>query len=259
MPLFSPDSPLVAAVHASPKCGERRPPAASAPDMLILHYTGMEAADAACRRLCEPDSEVSSHYLVFEDGRIAQLVPESARAWHAGVASWEGASDINSRSIGIEIANPGHDYGYPDFPAAQIEAVIALCRDILARHAIRADRVLAHSDVAPSRKRDPGEKFPWAALHDNGVGHWVPQAPIVRGKVFRLGDRGDEIRALQERLGDYGYGISPTGEFGRATEDVVAAFQRHFRPALVDGAADPSTQATLRELLAARPAAGERQ
>ncbi len=250
-PRFSPDSRLVKAVHPSPNFGERR--GVIAPDMLILHYTGMEDSDAALRRLCEESSEVSAHYLVFEDGRIVQMVPEDKRAWHAGVSSWEGESDINSRSIGIEIANPGHDFGYPAFPKKQIRAVIALCKDIVKRHKIRADRVLAHSDVAPARKQDPGEKLPWAQLHKKGVGHWVRPARTLRRKSFRLGDRGEEIRAVQGMLAAYGYEVSPTGTFDENTRNIVIAFQRHFRPRRVDGIIDASTRLTLTKLLSKRP------
>ncbi len=248
---FSPDSRLVKAIEPSPNFGERR--GVIAPDMLILHYTGMEDPDAALRRLCKKSSEVSAHYLVFEDGRIVQMVPEEKRAWHAGVSSWGGESDINSRSIGIEIANPGHDFGYPKFPKKQIEVVIALCKDIVKRHNIRADRVLAHSDVAPARKQDPGEKFPWAQLHKKGIGHLVPPARTLRRKSFRLGDRGEEIRAAQEMLKAYGYEVSPTGNFDENTRDVVIAFQRHFRPRRIDGILDASTRLTLTKLLSKRP------
>ena len=199
--------------------------------MLLLHYTGMPEADAALARLCSADAQVSAHYLVFEDGRIVQLVPEAQRAWHAGAASWAGDTDINSASIGIEIANPGHEHGYQDFPDAQIDAVIALCRDIVARHGIRADRVLAHSDVAPTRKEDPGEKFPWRMLHAAGVGHWVEPLPIeTAGKTLTPGDRGETVRALQAELRRYGYGIEETGVYDDLTAAVVRAFQRHFRP-----------------------------
>src|SRR6266566_5314409 len=161
MQVFSSDSPSVCQVRPSPNHDERM----LATDILLLHYTGMTSTAAAIERLCDPAARVSSHYVVDEYGKVLQLVPEARRAWHAGESSWEGASDINSRSIGIEIANPGHGLGYPDFPPAQIAAVIGLCRDLVTRHRIRADRVLAHSDVAPERKMDPGEKFPWAELH----------------------------------------------------------------------------------------------
>ena len=149
--------------------------------MLVLHYTGMEREERALKWLCDPESSVSCHYLVFEDGRVAQLVDEADRAWHAGKSFWAGETDINSRSIGIEIANPGHQYGYSGFPDAQMDAVIALCREILGRHPIPPQRVLAHSDIAPARKEDPGELFPWDRLHAEGIGHWVLPEPIGRG------------------------------------------------------------------------------
>jgi len=221
--------------------------------MILLHYTGMPDEKEALERLCDVGSQVSAHYLVFEDGRIFQLVQENRRAWHAGESFWAGETDINSCSIGIEIANPGHDYFYPDFPKRQIAALTALCRGIQTRHTIPPERVLAHSDVAPARKRDPGEKFPWRTLHESGVGHWVRPAPIIRGgNILALGDRGDAITALQDALGRYGYGLNVNGIYDSATHDVVTAFQRHFRPEQVDGIADQSTRGTLNELQAQR-------
>lgn len=249
---FRPDSPLVARVVASPNHEARRDVAQ--PDILLLHYTGMRTTQAALERLCDPAARVSSHYLVFEDGRILQLVPESERAFHAGESSWEGTRDINSRSIGIEIGNPGHDEGCPEFPNAQIEAVIALSRDILSRWPITAFRVLAHSDVAPARKRDPGERFPWARLAAAGVGLWVEPEPVVSGVALRPGDRGEKVADLQRALADYGYGVAPNGLYDAGTEEVVTAFQRHFRPTRVDGIADTSTAATLKKLFARRAA-----
>jgi N-acetylmuramoyl-L-alanine amidase len=161
-------------------------------------------------------------------------------------------SDINSCSIGIEIANPGHDYGYPDFPVAQIESVIALCREILARQAIPPERVLAHSDVAPLRKNDPGEKFPWDELFHAGVGLWVPAVEREGSQALSAGVRGADVTALQRRLADYGYGLAASGFYDATTAAVVTAFQRHFRPAQVDGVADSGTLATVDALLAAR-------
>ncbi len=219
-------------------------------DILLLHYTGMRSAEAAVKWLADPASKVSSHYFVDEDGRIVAMVDEDRRAWHAGKAFWAGETDINSRSIGIEIANPGHEFGYRPFPDAQIDAAIALCRDILARHAIPPERVLAHSDVAPLRKQDPGELFPWAKLAAAGIGHWVEPAPIAEGPVVRRGDSGAAVTDLKQRLRTYGYGLGRESEFDTETEAVVAAFQRHFRPERVDGIADPSTVATLERLLA---------
>jgi len=220
--------------------------------MIVLHYTGMKDGAAALARLCDPEAKVSSHYLVYEDGRVAQLVAESRRAYHAGLSSWHGCVDINSRSIGIEIVNGGHDYECPEFPDAQIVAVIALCRDIQARWPIRPENVVAHSDVAPARKRDPGERFPWRTLFEGGVGLWVEPAPWSNGDVLQRGDRGSDVRALKAALADWGYGVPLTGDYDDATCEVVTAFQRHFRPQCVDGVADASTRQTLRRLLEAR-------
>lgn len=249
---FRPDSRLVSDVAPSPNHEERA--GGRAADMLLLHYTGMQSTLAAIARLRDQNApRVSSHYLIDEEGTVLQLVPEARRAWHAGASQWAGESDINSCSIGIEIANPGHDFGYPDFPPHQIATVIALCTDILARHKIPAARVLAHSDVAPGRKQDPGEKFPWQDLHKAGVGHWVSPAPITESGALTEGDNGDDVRELQALLSAYGYGIPSTGEYDAATRDVVEAFQRHFRPARVDGIADQSTRKTLFALGATRP------
>ncbi|MFB2550752.1 N-acetylmuramoyl-L-alanine amidase [Ensifer soli] len=241
-----------ALVSPSPNHGERKE--ARTPDMILLHYTGMETAEAALTWLRNPASEVSSHYFVHEDGRIEQLVPESRRAWHAGRSLWKGDADINSASIGIEIANSGHPGGLPAFPGAQIDAVIALCRDCAARWRIAPERVLGHSDVAPGRKVDPGEAFPWERLHAAGVGHLVPSQPVSGGRFLQRGDEGQPVEALQAMLALYGYGIEVTGEYCAFTEGVVAAFQRHFRRERVDGIADASTIATLHRLLSALPA-----
>ena len=250
--LFSPDSFIVTDVAPSPNQDERKLPV----DMILLHYTGMRSGEAALQRLCAPESKVSSHYVVFENGRIVQCVPEDKRAWHAGVSFWAGETDINSCSIGIEIVNPGHEFGYDDFPLRQVAAVISLCRSIVTRRGpIPPDRVLAHSDVAPARKQDPGEKFPWPLLFESGIGHWVRPAPLdLAGDAVNPGDEGEPVHHLQRSLAAYGYGIEVTGRYDEATADVVAAFQRHFRPARVDGIADESTQLTLRALLETRPA-----
>jgi N-acetylmuramoyl-L-alanine amidase len=225
-----------------------------APDMILLHYTGMFDADEALQRLCSPEAEVSTHYFVHEDGRIVQCVREDRRAWHAGAGSWKNDSDINSCSIGIEIANQGHDYGYPDFPRRQMAAVIALCRGIVARRAIPTERVLGHSDIAPARKKDPGEKFPWRLLHDSGVGLWVEPVRISEGgALLSRGDSGEAVAALQGDLSRYGYSVFQGGTFDEITRDAVTAFQRHFRPARIDGVADRSTIETLRALLAKLP------
>jgi N-acetylmuramoyl-L-alanine amidase len=248
-----PDSSVVAEVRPSPNHGERK--GSGAPDMIVLHYTGLPDNEDAIKQLCSPTSEVSAHYVVLQDGRIVQLVAESRRAWHAGTALWAGQNDINSCSIGIEIANPGHEHGYPAFPKRQIAAVTALCRSIFTRHRIAAERVLAHSDVAPARKQDPGEKFPWELLAASGIGLWVRPAPIrPGGPIFTLGETNPAIEEVQGMLAKYGYDLSPTGYFDGATLDAVAAFQRHFRPKRVDGIIDVSTIGTLKALLAAREA-----
>ena len=254
MSAFSPDSFIVTAVVSSPNFDERK--GGRRPDMILLHYTGMQSGDAALKTLTTAASKVSAHYVVFEDGRIIQCVPEARRAWHAGESSWAGETDINSCSIGIEIVNPGHEFGYPDFPLRQTAAVISLCKSIIIRRGpINGDRILAHSDVAPARKQDPGEKFPWGLLSDSNVGHWVRAAPLdLEGTSLKPGDRGDAVIRLQRTLRMYGYGITDTGSYDDATQKVVRAFQRHFRQARVDGLADPSTLLTLRALIETRSA-----
>ena len=218
-------------------------------DMLLLHYTGMATAASALDWLCNPASGVSCHYLVDSDGAITQMVGEEMRAWHAGASMWAGEADTNSRSIGIEIHNPGHALGYADFPQAQMGAVIELCQDILTRHAIQPRHVLAHSDVAPGRKIDPGERFDWQRLHAAGIGHWVPP------ELGRLAEplQAEALRGFQQLLGNYGYGLEITGILDGPARRVTAAFQRHFWPARVDGIPDRSTLATLEKLIAALP------
>ena len=246
-----PDCGVPARVHPSPNHNERRDGAAV--DMIILHYTGMQTADEALQRLCDTRSEVSAHYFVHEDGRILQCVPEARRAWHAGKSFWKGETDINSRSIGIEIVNPGHEWGYRPFPEAQVEAVLHLCQDIMLRHQMKPWRVLAHSDVAPGRKEDPGELFPWNVLAAGGVAHHVDPVPVTSGRFFQEGESGQPIEALQSMLAIYGYDVPVQGEFDVRTKAAVTAFQRHFRPERVDGIADASTIATLHKLLTALP------
>lgn len=236
----------------SPNCGPRVGDGSI--DILLLHYTGMASAEGALRWLCDPRSTVSSHYFIFEDGRIVCLVDEADRAHHAGVSCWGGETDINSRSIGIEIANPGHEFGYTAFPEAQIDAVIALSLDILGRHPIPPARVLAHSDVAPLRKQDPGELFPWNRLQSEGVGHFVSPAPIVEGPSISLGSAGPDVARVRNRLRKYGYGLGDAETFDEKMAAVVMAFQRHFRPERIDGVVDRSTEDTLNRLLFGLPA-----
>jgi N-acetylmuramoyl-L-alanine amidase len=239
---FGAESCLVAEFRPSPNHGERKD--GRRPDMILLHYTGMPEAGEALERLCSQGSEVSAHYFVFEDGRIVQMVLENRRAWHAGESVWAGETDINSCSI---------DYGYVEFPKRQIAAVTALCRGIQTRHNIQPTRVLGHSDVAPARKRDPGERFPWRTLWDSGVGHWAKPAPIKEGgQLLALGDRGDAVSTMQDLLSQYGYSVVINGIYDSVMYDLVSAFQRHFRQERVDGVTDDSTRTTLRDLLATR-------
>ncbi|MCR9238705.1 MAG: N-acetylmuramoyl-L-alanine amidase [Alphaproteobacteria bacterium] len=238
-----------ATLAPSPNFGPR--PDGQQAHLLILHYTGMPDDDQALSWLRNPASQVSCHYYVHQDGQILQLVSEGDRAWHAGVSSWQGITDINSCSIGIEIANPGHNYGYHAFPDIQVEAVKDLCQEIIRRHNIRAEHVLAHSDIAPDRKEDPGELFPWSYFAENGIGHYSAPKSLGDGRFFQLGDAGEPVAALQAMFQLYGYGCPQSGHFCELTCAVVRAFQRHFRPELVDGIADQSTIATLHELLMA--------
>ncbi len=218
------------------------------PDMIVLHYTGMFSGQAALERLRDPAFEVSSHYLVEEDGRIFALVDEARRAWHAGVSFWAGERDINSASIGVEIVNPGHEFGYRDFPNAQIDAVIELIDDIRSRWTIPDSRILGHSDVAPARKIDPGELFPWRRLAEAGHGVWA-EPPPAPGPVLGEGDTGAPVFALQAGLARLGYESAPNGTYDEATASLVRAFQRHWRPACIDGLTDGDTRARLVALL----------
>lgn len=250
--IAKPDTKLVAAVRPAANFEPRR--GEGKPSILLLHYTGVERAAKAIEWLTCVESRVSCHYAIDEAGCITQMVAEDMRAWHAGEAIWGGESDINSASIGIEIHNPGHEMGYPDFPEVQLKAVEALCKDIIGRQGIRLERVLAHSDVAPTRKKDPGEKFPWARLARAGIGHWVePQKVIEAEAGMGIGVAGPLVADVQLLLRKYGYGIDATGVADGKTEFVVTAFQRHFRPARVDGRIDQSTITTLERLIAALP------
>lgn len=236
-------------------------------DLVVLHYTGMQNAEIALARLIDdapvagkypgpwqsptapddaPLGRVSTHYVVAEHGKIYRLVAEENRAWHAGASSWEGEGDVNARAIGIEIVNGGHDFDLPDFPDAQIEAVIALVRDILDRWSLKPSRVVGHSDIAPERKLDPGEKFPWKRLADAGVSVW-PQS--IGTPVAAAHD--DVVGAVQAQLALIGYAVPKTGVMDMPTRSALMAFQRRFRPALIDGLIDEETQILLAAL--ARP------
>ena len=228
----------------SPNFDARKTP----PDMVVLHYTGMPTGAEALARLRDPDAKVSAHYLIEEDGQLFRLVDEARRAWHAGVAFWKGERDINARSIGIELVNPGHEFGYRDFPSVQIEALIALLGDIRGRWSIPDNHILGHSDVAPERKQDPGERFPWKVLAKAGHGLWA-EPPPAPGAPLGLGDEGTGVFALQAGLTRLGYDCAPSGQFEARTSTVVTAFQRHWRPERVDGIADGETRARLVHLL----------
>lgn len=220
--------------RSSPNHGPR--PGAGKVDMLVLHYTGMKSATEALEHLCDPGAQVSTHYLVAEDGAVWRLVPEDRRAWHAGEALWQGTRDVNGASIGIELVNPGHEFGYCPYPEAQMAALETLGRDILTRHSIPADRVVGHSDVAPLRKQDPGELFDWARLARAGLGLW-PEDWSAAGLPCptRAAD-------MQKILHAIGYRVPQTGSFDRETRTVLTAFQRHFRPADRSGELDDETR-----------------
>lgn len=212
-------------------------PSGTPVDILLLHYTGMASGDAALRRLRDPAAKVSAHYMIEEDGRVLRLVPEHRRAWHAGRSCWAGATDVNGRAIGIELVNPGHELGYRPFPEAQMAALTALAADVLARHHIPRRRVLAHSDVAPGRKRDPGELFDWRRLAAAGLALWPePADPPAETPP---------VSWFQARLAEIGYCLAASGRSDAPTRAVLAAFQRRFRPEAVTGAADRQTAARL--------------
>lgn len=219
----------------SPNHDERDGPV----DMLVLHYTGMQTAKAAIDRLRDPKAQVSSHYLVDEDGTVYFLVPEDRRAWHAGASYWRGHTALNGRSIGIEIVNPGHEFGYRDFPVLQLAAVCDLCLQILGRHPIPQRNVVGHSDVAPDRKQDPGEKFDWRALAENGVGLFPFDSPDI-GTTGAIRDA-VTLRPVRETLIEIGYRVAPEGALDPALSSVLRAFQRHWRPEAVTGQADDGT------------------
>ncbi len=202
-------------------------PEATPIDILVLHYTGMKTAAEAVDWLCNPASQVSAHYTIDSEGTVFAHVPEARRAWHAGVSYWAGERGVNARSIGIELCNPGHEFGYQPFPKPQIEALIDLADGIMSRHPVPATRVLAHSDIAPARKQDPGELFPWKGLADFGIGIWPEHSARALD------------RPVEQALAEIGYGVAPEVEV--KLETVLRAFQRHFVPGSVTGEPDPET------------------
>lgn len=220
-------------------------------DMLVLHYTDMLTAEEAIARLCDAEAKVSAHYVVAEDGTVTQLVEESQRAWHAGESHWRGSNTINARSIGIEIANRGHSHDYPDFPEAQMRAVVTLSQAIMARHAIPERNIVGHSDIAFLRKTDPGEKFDWALLAKAGVGLFPLGAKPMVGPELQQGDTGTTVMRLQTSLANWGYGLKLDGKYGEKTTACVRAFQRHYRPSKLDGVWDNECAGLLAALHAA--------
>lgn len=230
----------------SPNFDARQAP----PNMIVMHYTGMKTGEAALTQLRTPEKKVSSHYMVEEDGRIFRLVPEERRAWHAGRSFWKGETGLNHVSIGIEIVNPGHEFGYRPFPEAQIAAVIALTTDIRTRWDVSNDRIIGHSDIAPDRKVDPGELFPWKTLAEAGHGLWV-EPPAAPGAPLGEGDEGAGVFALQAGLTRLGYDCAPSGKYDAHTKLIVATFQRHWLQNRFDGIADGETRSRLVHLLRA--------
>jgi N-acetylmuramoyl-L-alanine amidase len=267
--------PLDIIQSPSPNFDDRKRPIR----FIVLHYTGMQSADGALRVLSDPlpqrsaylneippnpldvdgrpadkvaipapMNKVSSHYLAYEDGRMFQLVDEAKRAWHAGRGAWDGETDGNSCSIGIEIANGGHDFGLPDFPEAQIQSVMTLVRDIMKRHGLDKHHVIGHSDWAPSRKPDPGEKFPWKRLAEAGLSIWPPAGPEdgdQRVLFDTLGTMDAGISAIQTGLGTIGYGLEVNGTYDTTLKDIIRAFQRRFRQNKADGIIDVETVALI--------------
>jgi len=233
----------------SPNFDARRAP----PDMIVLHYTGMPSGAEALARMRDPQAKVSAHYLIEEDGRVFSLVAEERRAWHAGVSFWKDERDVNAVSIGIELVNPGHEWGYRAFPDAQIEVLIALLDEVRGRWTIPDGRILGHSDVAPERKTDPGELFPWKQMAQAGHGLWL-EPPAAPGPALSVGDDGTGVFALQAGLTRLGYDSAPSGQFDARTAAIITAFQRHWRPERVDGIADGETRARLVHLLRAAAA-----
>ncbi|MCH9049509.1 MAG: N-acetylmuramoyl-L-alanine amidase [Proteobacteria bacterium] len=232
----------------SPNFGPR--PKDAVIDMLVVHYTGMPSAEEALARLCDPGSQVSAHYVIDEDGTTYRLVGEEERAWHAGEASWAGMRNINDVSIGIELVNPGHEFGYLPFTQVQMDVFTDLAKGVIGRHPIPPSRVLGHSDVAPGRKTDPGELFDWRGAAGAGIGLWpeVPGAADDGEILFAPGEKDPVIVEIQRQLAAFGYGVGSDGILDNPTREVVAAFQRHFRPEKIDGAIDRATVRRLEAL-----------
>lgn len=212
-------------IFPSPNYNDR--PAFRKPELIILHYTGMNPVEAALTRLCDPESKVSAHYLVEKNGKIHQLVDEAKRAWHAGLSFWQGETDINGISLGIEIDNGGHDFGLPTYPTIQIDMLLCLIKELIQKYNIPKDKIIGHSDIAPTRKIDPGEHFPWLTLHKHGFGMWPEIAPIR--------PQPQSVLDAQHILASIGYECPLTGILDPQTMAVIEAFQRHFTPHEITG------------------------
>lgn len=235
--------------HPSPNCDARsleRPV-----DILMMHYTGMQNAEDALSRMCDASSQVSAHYMIDEDGTVYQLVKEHMRAWHAGISCWKGWASLNHTSLGIELVNPGHEWGYRAFTEAQMRSLVILSKDILSRYDIPPENVVGHSDVAPTRKEDPGELFDWPRLAREGIGLWPEIGKIRQADTILISpyEEGTHVAFMQQRLATYGYHIRVDGYYGPKTESVVKAFKRHFVPSKVNTQWDKAADATLDALL----------
>lgn len=230
----------------SPNWNDR--PAGTRVDTVILHYTGMTSGEAALKRLCDQQAAVSAHYLIAEDGDLFHLVEDEKRAWHAGVSSWQGRDNLNDSSIGIEMVNPGHEFGYQEFPEIQIERLMVLLAALKKQHAIPTARFLGHSDVAPLRKTDPGELFPWQRLAAREFGITCEKDTSNQKVMVKYGDRGPAVMLLNQQLATIGYHGFDEDRFGAGTERVVQAFQSHWRPKCVNGIFDGGTAVALDDI-----------
>lgn len=217
-------------------------------DTVVLHYTGMKSAQAAIKRLCDPKAEVSAHYLVEENGVTHLLVDPTTRAWHAGVSYWQGREGLNHSSIGIELVNPGHEFGYVPFPTEQISSLVELLTELKTEFAIPISRFIGHSDIAPARKMDPGEYFPWELLAQYGFGVWPKSSTKNETILAKKGMVGPTVEWLNQSLSKIGYSVPVQTEFSSITETALAAFQRHWRPSAVTGSLDVGTKLALQEV-----------
>ncbi|WP_032112736.1 N-acetylmuramoyl-L-alanine amidase [Candidatus Paracaedibacter symbiosus] len=221
--------------YLSPNFNDR--PSDKELDLIVIHYTSMQLVNEALTRLCDPTAAVSSHYLIESNGTLHHLVDDTKRAWHAGVSFWQGERDINGISIGIELDNGGHDFDLPFYPACQIEALLSLLTDLVQKYHIPKERIIGHSDIAPTRKRDPGEHFPWQLLHNHGFGLW-PETDSVRHAP-------QSVLEVQQCLTAIGYDCPLTDILDAQTSSVIEAFQRHFTPMEITGTITPQLKFNL--------------